>query len=188
MRQPHSLAKEEACALAAEWGWPPVTTRGGGDRSYEVIWAVNDNVTFHYVEDHSSGEACCLFGGSARDDLEHAFRRAEKRLDAWSLDELLDGAYPMDKSPAEMAAALFRLGLGAPSAFTQTVFDYLSLAFDYPHPMVRAAAVRSTAYFEWPELRMHLDNFADDPDERVRAEAELVKTAFDRVFGGNRDA
>ena len=30
-----------------------MTTRGGGNKSYEVIWAVNDNVTFHYVEDLS---------------------------------------------------------------------------------------------------------------------------------------
>ncbi|MEU7894144.1 hypothetical protein AB0B45_14925 [Nonomuraea sp. NPDC049152] len=179
--------EQQASVVAAELGWARSTARGGDGEAYEVIWAVDGNTTFHYAEDMGSGEALCQVRGSERGPVAKAFRQIESRLDAWNQRELLD-AVRADSAPYEMVQALFRLGLGAPITLDDTHLGTLSLRFGaaideavrHEHPMVRAAAVRATAYMEWPVLRLIVQEVAErDSDCRVKREADLVLQAFD---------
>ncbi|TYB62830.1 hypothetical protein FXF51_25810 [Nonomuraea sp. PA05] len=179
--------EQQADAVAAELSWARSAARGGDGETYEAIWAVDGNTTFRYVEDVTSGEALCQLLGSAREPVAEALRQIESRLDAWTQRELLE-AVKAASTPYEMVQALFRLSLGAPITLDDTHLGTLSLRFGaaideavrHEHPMVRAAAVRATAYMEWPVLRLIVQEVAErDSDSRVAKEANLVLQAFD---------
>jgi hypothetical protein len=137
------------------------------------------------VEDVASGEVCCFFRGGDRVRVDDSYREIIAEVDSWTSEELVEAIYE-DASDLEMVGAVFRLGIGAPPEFSDEYFDAFSTALRHESPMVRAAAVRTTSYMEWPGLLRDLRAVAvNDTDERVQREAAKVIEAFERV--GVRD-
>ncbi|WBO67904.1 HEAT repeat domain-containing protein [Streptomyces camelliae] len=174
----------QAERVATQHGWASLGSRGGHRKAVELVWAVDDETTFHCVEDVASGEFCCFFRGSRIDGVTDAFRRIDAEVDAWSSAELIDQVYA-EAPPMERVGALFRLGLGAPAAFDDEFFDAFMVALRDEHPMIRAAAARTAAYMEWPQLLPELRIIASgDTDARVRGEAEQVVSVFESAENG----
>lgn len=160
--------------FAEEHGWAagPVEDNGAGRMSWS--WYVDETTVFRVTRDPASGEFYCRFHGPDRAALGDLLAAAEERLDVWDTADLLDAPFE-ETDPKLLVQAVFRLGLGAPMVHTHEFMPPLLHAMAQEHPMLRAAAVRSTAYTEWPEFVPILEAMADnDPDERVRAEAAKV--------------
>jgi hypothetical protein len=173
--------RDEAERVAQEFGWPELGSRGGGGKSVETVWRVDDGTTFHCVEDVTSGEVCGLFRGPRLDDVNAGYRSVESKVDAWSSNDLVDQIYA-DLPVVERVGAIFRLGLGAPAGFTADFFDAFMTSLRDEEAMVRAATVRSAAYLEWPQLLPELRMVASgDTDPRVRGEANKVISVFEHV-------
>ncbi|MGW0520995.1 HEAT repeat domain-containing protein [Crossiella sp. NPDC003009] len=168
-----------------ELGWPLTRTRYDEDRSFELGWTVGGETEFCYVEDLSSGVRCCFLRGTDRTRFDELFNLVRTLLDVWTMTELVDEVRK-DLPPMELVTAVFQLGLGAPTGYSEDYFAVLSESLAHPNPMIRAAAVRTMAYTEWPELRDALVFVAEsDSDTRVVDEARLVLRAFDEVGDPN---
>jgi hypothetical protein len=175
----------ETAGFAEQRGWAeePVEDSGTGRKSR--VWSVGENTAFQVTRDRDSGEFSCFFLGSDREQILGLLADAEQVLDVWRIPELLDEPYE-ETEPRRLVQAVFRLGLGAPPVHQTEFMPPLSFAFVHEHPMVRAAAARTTAYMEWPELFPIVQVIAEsDPDERVRNEAGRVVSVYRQVGIGD---
>src|SRR5256885_16711465 len=98
----------------------------------------------------------------------------ESRLDAWTVDELLD-AVEKAAAPLDRAKAVIRAGVGAPDEFDERFFFLISSATTDSDTHVREAALYATAYSSYPAYRPRLRQVArEDPDPRRRDDAEAL--------------
>jgi hypothetical protein len=166
-------SEEDARRTVEDLGW---------DAAGDDYWTSADDVRLFLRRDRTSGELGCNVRGANQEAVVRRFDELETRLDAWSSDELLDGIERAETA-RETAQALFRLGLGAPLEFDERTATQIVGALSFEHPMIRAAAVRSIGYLRWGAmLRPLVERVAEeDPDERVRGQAELLLTAVDRA-------
>lgn len=172
-------------AFAERHGWPEQPTEDSGTGRKSRIWQVDDNIHFQVTRDRDSGEYSCFFYGTDHAGLGRLLGEAERELDTWSLEELREAPYE-ETNPRRLAQSLFRLGLGAPPVHTPEFMPPLAHGLANEQPMVRAAAARTTAYMEWPELFPIVKVMAEsDADERVRAEAEKIVYVYRRAGLGD---
>jgi hypothetical protein len=168
-------------AFAEQHGWPEHSTEDSGTGRKSRIWPVDDDIHFQVTRDRDSGEFSCFFCGVDRERLGQLLGEAEHELDTWSLAELREAPYE-EMDPRRLAQSLFRLGLGAPPAHSPEFMPPLAHGLANEQPMVRAAAARTTAYMEWPQLFPIVKVMAEsDADERVRAEAEKIVHVYRRA-------
>ncbi len=161
-------------AFAERHGWPGQPTDDSGTGRKSRIWPVDEDIHFQVTRDRDSGEFSCFFFGTDRERLGRLLGEAEHALDTWSLAELREAPYE-EGDPRRLAQSLFRLGLGAPPVHTPEFMPPLAHGLANEHPIVRAAAARTTAYMEWPELFPLVRVVAEsDADARVRAEAGKI--------------
>ncbi|WP_328681007.1 HEAT repeat domain-containing protein [Streptomyces sp. NBC_00322] len=150
-----------------------------------MVWSLDEDTVFQVTRDRTSGEFCCFFYGSDRDELVRLLGEAEQELDVWRIPELLNEPYE-ETDPRMLVQSIFRLGLGAPPVHSPEFMPPLANALAHENPMVRAAAARTTAYMEWPELFPIVQAMAEgDTDQRVQAEAEKIVTVYRRAGLGD---
>ncbi|WP_208515945.1 hypothetical protein [Streptomyces sp. NEAU-YJ-81] len=172
-------------ALAERQGWLEQPTEDSGTGRKSRIWSVDDGIHFQATRDRDSGEFSCFFYGADRERLGQLLGEAEHELDTWSLAELREAPYE-EMDPRRLAQSLFRLGLGAPPVHFAEFMPPLAHGLANEQPMVRAAAARTTAYMEWPELFPIVKVMAEsDADERVRREAENIVHVYRRAGLGD---
>ncbi|MEV8062383.1 hypothetical protein AB0P37_39720 [Streptomyces antimycoticus] len=168
-------------AFAERHGWPEQPTEDSGTGRKSRVWSVDDDIHFQATRDRDSGEFSCFFYGVDRERLARLLGGAEDELDTWSLVELREAPYE-ERTPRRLAQSLFRLGLGAPPVHSQEFMPPLAHGLANEQPMVRAAAARTTAYMEWPELFPLVKVMAEsDADERVRGEAGKIVYVYRRA-------
>nr|WTB12152.1 hypothetical protein OG546_50255 [Streptomyces antimycoticus] len=168
-------------AFAERHGWPEQPTEDSGTGRKSRVWSVDDDIHFQATRDRDSGEFSCFFYGVDRERLARLLEGAEDELDTWSLAELREAPYE-ERNPRRLAQSLFRLGLGAPPVHSQEFMPPLAHGLANEQPMVRAAAARTTAYMEWPELFPLVKVMAEsDADERVRGEAGKIVYVYRRA-------
>ncbi|MEU0369586.1 HEAT repeat domain-containing protein [Streptomyces sp. NPDC006283] len=169
---------DEAAQFADSKGWSILPEQNSDPVRKSTAWSVDDNTVFQVTRDRASGEFSCFFHGPDEELLESLLAEAERALDTWPTQQLLDAVYEAE-SPQQLVRAVFRLGIGAPPSHSTRFMPALAHALAHEHPMVRAAAARSTAYMEWPELLPILEATAgNDVDPRVREEAGQVISAY----------
>ncbi|MFE7110778.1 hypothetical protein ACFU98_15495 [Streptomyces sp. NPDC057575] len=172
-------------AFAERHGWHEQPTEDSGTGRKSRIWPVGDDTHFQVTRDRDSGEFSCFFYGADRARLGQLLGEAEHDLDTWSLAELREAPFE-ETNPRRLAQSLFRLGLGAPPAHSREFMPPLAHGLANEQPIVRAAAARTTAYMEWPELYPIVKLVAEsDADERVRAEAEKIVYVYRRAGRGD---
>ncbi|MCG5211933.1 HEAT repeat domain-containing protein [Streptosporangium sp. KLBMP 9127] len=175
----------EAGGFAEQRGWPEVPTDDSGTGRESRVWSVDESTVFQVTRDRASGEFCCFFYGSDREELVGLLGEADQELDVWRIPELLNEPFE-ETDPRRLVRSIFRLGLGAPPVHSLEFMPPLANALAHEHSMVRAAAARTTAYMEWPELFPIVKTMAEsDADQRVRAEAEKIVTAYHRAGLGD---
>jgi hypothetical protein len=135
----------EASGFADERGWPEQPTEDSGTGRRSRVWTVDEDTVFQTTRDRDSGEFCCFFYGSNRDEQVRLLGEAEQTLDVWRIAGLLDEPFE-ETDPRRLAQSVFRLGLGAPPAHAVEFMPPLAHAMAHTYPIVRAAAARTTAY------------------------------------------
>jgi len=175
-------AEEVASSFAAGHDWD-LMTRDLADPErgveYEVIWATEGPVTFHYQEDHVLHEGYVYLAGR---DLALVARHEEdlaKTLDSWTQQELLDEAERQPPGP-DRGRAILRAGLGAPMKFDRRFFELITEAMRSPEAPVRAIGIRACSYSPVAEYRPELERIAQgDTEQEVRDLAQATLRAFD---------
>jgi hypothetical protein len=148
---------------------------------HEVLWRASEGVLFDYLEAYLTGD-CCILGLST--DL----AQAEKLMEGvesdfegliFEIGELLDRV-EMSDNPQELARALIRAGLGAPTDYDQEFFELMvNYATSHSEFRIREFAICSMVYMEWPEFVPILRKIAvTDPEPRVRDRAQILLSAY----------
>jgi len=144
---------------------------------FELTWITSDEETgIHYIEDYVVGFPYLVIDGK---DLEETVYSIQSSFDVYSTEEILQWVETA-ANPEEQAKAVFHLGVVAPQEFDSRFFDVFQRVFLNPNPEVRMAAIKASAYMGWREFREILEHLkSTDPDEKVRAKADVMLQAFD---------
>lgn len=103
----------EASRFAEQHSWPEEPAEDSGTGRKSMVWSLDEDTVFQVTRDRTSGEFCCFFYGSDRDELVRLLGEAEQELDVWRIPELLNEPYE-ETDPRMLVQSIFRLGLGAP--------------------------------------------------------------------------
>lgn len=178
---------EEAGAVASSQGWVKtydVPRDADLSRPREITWQVEPGLGFGYLESYLSKD-CCFFGlGEDADasDRMIAGIADEFRADIYGEDELVE-AVTTGGSPAQLARAVVRAGLGAPLEYDPEFADPIAaVATNHDEQRVRYVAVHTMLYTEWPQFAPLLRRIVHhDPSDTVRGMAERVLRVFEEA-------
>ncbi|MGW1958527.1 HEAT repeat domain-containing protein [Streptomyces sp. NPDC001920] len=187
LKQRH--AENEVQAFADELGWPRMGEQDEDldiGQSREVMWGAGTALSLHYVEDPISRNDYAMAWGVKESAVVALARMAAERLAVWSPAELF-AALDEAADPQARAAAVLRIGLGAPDAFDKSFFDRIITAMADPDTNVREAAIHATLHSPYPQYRDMLRRIAvSDPDPDRRENASIVLESFDDGEDGLR--
>lgn len=175
-------------AVAEESGWAYVGQIKADPESgtcYEVKWETGNGTAVHYIVDDFVGMAYLVAMNENREAAEDVIDHAAEALPCWSVAEMLIEA-GTHVYPADWAAALLRLGVGAPSQPMESVLSMIRAGARHRDAEVRIAAAWSMAYAEWPDFLESLDDLAQADEDPAVSEAAASTLAEFRAAGGEQ--
>lgn len=179
--------EELASGYADEQGWDLISREQAEPdrgREFELMWATDRPVTFHYQEDNVAHEGYVYLAGDDPELIAGYESQLLVALDHWSFDDLLRDVSEQPEGP-DRAAAVLRAGIGAPMEFDERFFEVISAAMTADEAQVRGVGVLACSYSPQPQYRPLLDAIAEDePEPEIRDLAKSTLRAFDEFEVG----
>ncbi|GAB3417842.1 hypothetical protein [Flindersiella endophytica] len=180
--------EEQASGFADEQGWDLISREQADPdrgREFELMWATDRPVTFHYQEDNVAHEGYAYLAGDDRELVAGYESQLVAALDHWSFDDLLREVSEQPDGP-DRGAAVLRAGIGAPMDFDQRFFDVIHAAMTDENPQMRGIGVLACSYSPQPQFRPSLEAIAEsEPDPEIRDLAKSTLRAYDEFeIGG----
>ncbi len=134
----------------------------------KIVWLTRDEqVAVHFVEDPMVDLDYIIVEGKS-EEREKVARLIREKLDIYDdedIAELIENA----QTPNERISAVQHAALAAPLEFDETYFKYVTDALADPNPEVRRAALTTTAYVAWRQLKEPMEKVSQsDPDPAIR--------------------
>lgn len=175
-------SEEHITALADELSLErlaDVTDADGVDRS--IVWQLVEEVLLEYLVESRFKCAVAIVRGRPEKSVRTLADSFEQALNPFTRKELV-AAVDAAGDPDERAAALVRMGMGAPRDFYHRgIFKRINAAMldRTASRSVRLAAVWAAEYTRWPKFVKSLERVADeesrdDEPNVVRLHAQLV--------------
>ena len=139
-------------------------------------WSVRHDVQLGYAEDLLANEAYLRVVAASPNACSDFSTLVVGYFQPWDTGELLSAAQEAEPGP-ELADAVLRAGVGAPTVFDPDFFLVIADAIQHPDVKVRRAGVVASSYMLWPEFVEPLSAAASDkePDEGVRVDAHNIR-------------
>src|SRR4051794_34270406 len=145
----HPKIRTKLGVLASDrlWSLEAVLMPPSGTGNYERHWLVNrtDGTIMRLVVDPILPTPFVVIEGPSE---VATFQIVSNAFGVRSVEELLS-EHAAASSPEESAHAALRLGVAAPSAFRQDIFDAVARSLADPDARVRCAALWAAAYSPW---------------------------------------
>ncbi|MER5291774.1 hypothetical protein ABT382_06740 [Streptomyces pharetrae] len=178
LRELHAEAHVSAYVRELGWKVHEVRRPYPGEEEYRVIWAANPQLMLHYIEDEVAERSFVFIIGADAELVSGSESVFERRLNAVTLDELIDEV-DSASSLEQLSEALLRAGVGAPREFDERFFSRIINALSHPSSEVREGALWAVTYSPWSQYRERvLDISRSDPEEELREMANIVAEEF----------
>jgi hypothetical protein len=150
-----------------------------GETPHEVVFAVDEGTTVHYVEDFVLGRNYLVVRG---DRARVVVDRIQTKLATYSRAELIEAARGA-KTANECIRAITLLAITSADDLDEEVLHHFAEAAACNDPRVRRRAILGMGYVEWSEFAPILERLErGDPEPEVREDARLMREGLESIW------